>query len=96
MAPYAAWMIAALVLRRRLTTRSYVNDTVLALGMLVLTLAGSIGEALAPVNDLGQTVTSGGHPAVPHANWAVFLLVAAAALVLAARRRYPTRSWRCR
>jgi signal transduction histidine kinase len=88
-APYAAWMIATLVLRRRLTTRSYVNDAVLALGMLVMTLVGSIGEALAPVNALGQTVTSGGHPAVPHANWAVFLLVAAAALVLAVRRRYP-------
>jgi signal transduction histidine kinase len=82
-------MIAALMLRRRLKTRNYVSDTVLALTMVAVTLVGSIGEALAPVNAIGQTVTSGGHPAVAHANWAVFLLVALAAAVLAVRRRYP-------
>ena len=82
-------MIATLLARRRLGRPSYVGDAILALGMTAVTLAGSIGEALAPVNAFGQTVTSGGHPAVAHANWAVFLLVAAAALSLAWRRRYP-------
>jgi len=82
-------MIAALMLRRRLKTRNYVSDTVLALTMLAVTLVGSIAEALAPVNAIGQTVTSGGHPAVANVSWPVFLLVALAAAVLAARRRYP-------
>ena len=82
-------MIAALLRRRRLGTRAYVSDWVLALIMLAITLLGSVGEALAPVNALGQTVTSGGHPVVPNASWAVFLLVAVAALSLAWRRLYP-------
>jgi signal transduction histidine kinase len=82
-------VIAALLLRRRLTTRAYVSDSVLALSMFVVTMLGSIGEALAPVNAFGQTVTSGGHSAVSHPAWWAFLLVGAAALVLAVRRRYP-------
>ena len=82
-------MIAALLLRQRLGTRQYVSDSVLAVAMVLVTLAGSVGEALAPVNSFGQTVTHGGHPAVQHASWAAFILVAIAALVLAWRRRYP-------
>lgn len=64
-------------------------DALLAAAMLAVTLVGSIGEALAPVNAFGQTVTSGGHPAVRGAWWAAFLVVAAAALALAWRRRRP-------
>jgi signal transduction histidine kinase len=82
-------VIAAILLRKRLGTRSYVSDGVLALVMLAITLVGSIGEALAPVNSFGQTVISGGHPAVPNVNWAAFLLVAVAAVCLAWRRLYP-------
>ncbi|MFI5313823.1 MAG: sensor histidine kinase [Candidatus Dormibacteria bacterium] len=82
-------MIGAFLLRKRLGTRSYISDAVFALVMLVITLAGSIGEALAPVNAFGQTVTSGGHPAVPNASWAAFVLVGVAAVSLAWRRRYP-------
>ncbi len=82
-------MIGAFLLRNRLGTRAYVSDCALALVMLVVTLAGSISEALAPVNGLGQTVSSGGRPAVANVSWAAFLLVAVAAVVLAWRRRYP-------
>ena len=57
--------------------------------MLAVTLVGSIGEALAPVNSLGQTVTSGGHPAVRNASWMAFVLVGVAATALAWRRRLP-------
>ncbi len=77
------------MIRRRLKPRSWIGDCLLAAGMLAITLVGSIGEALAPVNGLGQTVVSGGHPAVANASWAAFLLVGLAAVSLAWRRRYP-------
>src|ERR1700686_1068310 len=57
--------------------------------MLAVTLVGSIGEANGRVNGLGQTVVSGGHPAVPNSSWMVFVLVAIAAISLAWRRRFP-------
>ena len=88
-APYAPGVIAAVALRRRPGSRFDVGDWVLALVMLGVTLIGSIGEATARVNGLGQTVTSGGHPAVPNASWMVFALVAIAAVSLAWRRRFP-------
>ncbi len=87
--PYAGAVIGAFLLRKRLGTRPYVSDSVLALLMLVITLAGSIGEALAHVNGFGQTVVSGGHPVVPNASWAAFVLVGVAAVSLAWRRRHP-------
>jgi signal transduction histidine kinase len=82
-------VIAALALRRRPGSRSAVEDWILALVMLAITLVGSIGEANAPVNALGATVTTGGHPAVRDASWAAFLIVAIAALSLVWRRRFP-------
>ena len=65
------------------------GDVVLAMALTALTVAGSVGEALAPVNSIGQTVTSGGHPVVRNASWAVFLLVAVAGVSLLWRRRAP-------
>jgi signal transduction histidine kinase len=88
-APYAPRVIAAFALRRRRESRFDIRDRLLALVMLAVTLIGSIGEANARVNGLGQTVTSGGHPAVPNASWMVFVLVAIAAVSLAWRRRFP-------
>jgi signal transduction histidine kinase len=82
-------VIGAFLLRNRLGTRSYVSDGVLALVMLAVTLAGSVAEALAHVNGVGQTVVSGGQPVVPNASWAAFVLVGVAAASLAWRRRYP-------
>jgi signal transduction histidine kinase len=82
-------VIPAVLLRKRLGTREYIKDGVLALVMLGITLTGSIGEALAPVNSFGQTIASGGHPVVQNASWAAFVLVAFAAISLAWRRRYP-------
>ncbi|MEO8899817.1 MAG: sensor histidine kinase [Candidatus Dormibacter sp.] len=82
-------MIGAFLLRKRLGTRSYVSDGVFALVMLAVTLAGSIAEALAHVDQFGQTVTSGGHAVIPNASWAAFVLVGVAAASLAWRRRYP-------
>ena len=80
-------MIAAFALRRRPDSRFDVRDWILALVMLAVTLVGSIGEANGRVNGLGQTVVSGGHPAVPNASWMAFVLVAIAAVSLAWRRR---------
>ena len=88
-APYAPRVIAVFALRRRPESRFHIRDWVLALVMLGVTLVGSIGEANARVNGLGQTVVSGGHAAVPNASWMVFVLVAIAAISLAWRRRFP-------
>jgi signal transduction histidine kinase len=83
-------VISAIVPRKRLGTREHIKDGVVALVMLGITLVGSIGEALAPVNRFGQTIASGGHPVVQNANWAAFILVSVAAVSLAWRRRYPS------
>jgi signal transduction histidine kinase len=82
-------VIASHLLRSRPKAAIWVSDIVLALAMTAVTLGGSIGEALSRVNGVGEIVVSGGHPVVSNANWAVFLLPAAAAVSLAWRRHYP-------
>ncbi len=82
-------MIATYLLRNRPQAAVWVSDIILAAVMVAITLLGSIAEALARVNGIGETVTTGGHPVVANASWAVFLLPAAAALSLAWRRHHP-------
>ena len=64
---------------------SPVRDAVLAVVLTAVIVAGAYGEAH-PTRVSDQVIS--GHP-VPHTPAAAFLLVVAAGLVLAWRRRYP-------
>jgi signal transduction histidine kinase len=76
-----------------ITEPRWVSDAALAAVMTTLSVVGAVGEALAPVNAIGQTIASGGHPVVPGARWEAFLLVGAAGVSLLVRRRWPLPVW---
>jgi signal transduction histidine kinase len=83
--PYADHVRSRLAAWWQRYRTSGTRDVVSALAITAVLLAGSYGEA--HPNQPGD-LTVGGHH-VPHTPGVAFLLVAAACLVLAARRRYP-------